>query len=83
MKIIDHRFIKAQVCLSVMLFDSFETEEQNSDSKCFYVDSVGYKELDNFDTSLCEDMEGEKVVYITPHHTPLVLNMHINDYKNT
>lgn len=60
----------------------FETEEQNSDSKCFYVDSVGYKELDNFDTSLCEDMEGEKVVYITPHHTPLVLNMHINDYKD-
>ena len=60
----------------------FETEEQNSDSKCFYVDSVGYKELDNFDTSLCEDMEGEKVEYITPHHTPLVLNMHINDYKD-
>ena len=60
----------------------FETEEQNSDSKCFYVDSVGYKELDNFDTSLCEDMDGEKAVYITPHHTPLVLNMHINDYKD-
>lgn len=60
----------------------FETEEQNSNSKCFYVDSVGYKELDNFDTSLCEDMDGEKAVYITPHHTPLVLNMHINDYKD-
>lgn len=60
----------------------FETEEQNSDSKCFYVDSVGYKELDNFDTSLCEDMDGEKAVYITPHHTPLVINMHINDYKD-
>lgn len=60
----------------------FETEEQNSNSKCFYVDSVGYKELDNFDTSLCEDMDGEKAVYITPHHTPLVLNMHINEYKD-
>lgn len=60
----------------------FETEEHNSDSKCFYVDSVGYKELDNFDTSLCEDMDGEKAVYITPHHTPLVINMHINDYKD-
>lgn len=60
----------------------FETEKQNSDSKCFYVDSVGYKELDNFDTSLCEEMNGEKAVYITPHHTPLALNMHINDYKD-
>ena len=27
-------------------------------------------------------MDGEKAVYITPHHTPLVLNMHINDYKD-
>lgn len=60
----------------------FETEEQNSDSKCFYVDSVGYKELDNFNTSLCEDLDGERAVYITPHHAPLVLNMHINDYKD-
>lgn len=60
----------------------FDSEDSNADSKCFYVDSVGYKELDNFDTSLCEEMDGEKAVYITPHHTPLVLNMHINDYKN-
>lgn len=60
----------------------FETEEQNSDSKCFYVDSVRYKELDNFNTSLCEDLDGERAVYITPHHAPLVLNMHINDYKD-
>lgn len=60
----------------------FETEEQNSDSKCFYVDSVGYKELDNFNTSLCEDLDGERAVYITPHHAPLVLNMHIDDYKD-
>ena len=60
----------------------FDSEDSNADSKCFYVDSVGYKELDNFDTSLCEEMDGEKAVYITPHHTPLVLNMHINDYKD-
>jgi hypothetical protein len=60
----------------------FDSEDSNADSKCFYVDSVGYKELDNFDTSLCEEMYGEKAVYITPHHTPLVLNMHINDYKD-
>lgn len=36
----------------------FDSEDSNADSKCFYVDSVGYKELDNFDTSLCEDMDG-------------------------
>lgn len=60
----------------------FDSEDSNADSKCFYVDSVGYKKLDNFDTSLCEEMDGEKAVYITPHHTPLVLNMHINDYKD-
>lgn len=60
----------------------FDSEDSNADSKCFYVDSVEYKELDNFDTSLCEDMDGERAVYITPHHTPLILNMHINDYKD-
>lgn len=64
------------------IVEVFDSEDSNADSKCFYVDSVGYKELDNFDTSLCEEMDGEKAVYITPHHTSLVLNMHINDYKD-
>lgn len=49
-------------------------------SKCFFCDSVGYKTID-FDTSKCEEMSGLKCVYITPHHTPIELNLEVNEYK--
>lgn len=48
--------------------------------KCFFCDSWGYKTID-FDTSKCEEMSGLKCVYITPHHTPIELNLEVNEYK--
>ena len=48
--------------------------------KCFFCDSIGYKTID-FDTSKCEEMNGLKCIYITPHHTPIELNLEVNEYK--
>lgn len=48
--------------------------------KCFFCDSIGYKTID-FDTGKCEEMSGLKCVYITPHHTPIELNLEVNEYK--
>lgn len=47
--------------------------------KCFFCDSIGYKTID-FDSSKCAEMDGLKCVYITPHNTPIELNLEINDY---
>lgn len=49
-------------------------------SKCFFCDSTGYKTID-FDTSKCAEMNGLKCLYITPHHTPIELNLEVNEYK--
>lgn len=48
--------------------------------KCFFCDSIGYKTID-FDTSKCAEMNGLKCLYITPHHTPIELNLEVNEYK--
>ena len=48
--------------------------------KCFFCDSIGYKTID-FDTGKCEEMSGLKCIYITPQHTPIELNLEVNEYK--
>lgn len=57
-----------------------DSENEMLNGRCFFCDSHGYKTID-FDTSKCDEMSGLKCLYITPHHTPIELNLEINDYK--
>lgn len=57
-----------------------DSENEMLKGKCFFCDSLGYRTVD-FDTSKCAEMSGLKCIYITPHHTPIELNLEINNYK--
>lgn len=57
-----------------------DSDNEMLNGKCFFCDSIGYKTVD-FDTSKCAEMSGLKCLYITPHHTPIELNLEINEYK--
>ena len=50
-------------------------EDWEVDEACYFCDSVGFKKLDDFDSSKCGDMEGQKVVYIAPNRTPIVIRI--------
>lgn len=68
---------------SLSVSDVVEVIDCNNEmfkGKCFFCDSMGYKTVD-FDTSKCEEMSGLKCIYITPHHTPVELNLEVNEYK--
>lgn len=56
-----------------------DSDNELLNRKCFFCDSIGYKTID-FDSSKCAEMDGFKCVYITPHNTPIELNLEINDY---
>lgn len=62
------------------VIEVIDTDNELLNGKCFFCDSTGYRTVD-FDTSKCEEMSGLKCVYITPHHTPLELNLEVNEYK--
>jgi hypothetical protein len=47
---------------------------------CYFCDSVGFKKVD-FDSSQCADMEGKRVLFVTPHHTPVEIRIG-NDLKS-
>lgn len=57
-----------------------ESEDERLNGKCFFCDSIGFKTVD-FDTGKCQKMDGLKCVYITPNHTPVELNLKINEYE--
>lgn len=61
------------------VIEVIDCDNEKYQGKCFFCDSIGYKTVD-FDTSKCAEMDGLKCVYITPHNTPVVLNLEINDY---
>ncbi len=62
------------------VIEVIDTDNELLKGKCFFCDSIGYKTID-FDTSKCEEMSGLKCLYITPHHTPIELNLEVNEYK--
>lgn len=62
------------------VIEVIESDNELLKGKCFFCDSIGYKTID-FDTSKCEEMSGLKCMYITPHHTPIELNLEVNEYK--
>ncbi len=62
------------------VIEVIESDNELLKGKCFFCDSIGYKTID-FDTSKCAQMDGLKCVYITPHHTPIELNLEVNEYK--
>ncbi len=62
------------------VIEVIESDNELLKGKCFFCDSIGYKTID-FDTSKCEEMSGLKCLYITPHHTPIELNLEVNEYK--
>lgn len=47
-------------------------EDWEVDEAFYFCDSVGFKKLENFDSTKCEDMEGQKVIYMEPGRTPIV-----------
>lgn len=57
-----------------------DCEDEMFKGKCFFCDSTGFKAVD-FDASKCAEMDGLKCLYITPHHTPIELNLKINEYE--
>lgn len=57
-----------------------DCDDEAIKGKCFFCDSIGFKTID-FDTSKCAEMSGLKCLYITPHHTPIELNLEVNEYK--
>lgn len=38
----------------------------------YFVDHVGFKKLDEFDTTKCDEMDGLRMLMIQPHRTPIV-----------
>lgn len=62
------------------VIEVIDSDNEMLNGKCFFCDSIGYKTVD-FDTSKCEEMSGLKCIYITPHHTPIELNLEVNEYK--
>lgn len=62
------------------VIEVIESDNELLKGKCFFCDSIGYKTID-FNTSKCAQMDGMKCVYITPHHTPIELNLEVNEYK--
>lgn len=61
------------------VIEVIDSDNEMYKGKCFFCDSIGYKTID-FDTSKCAQMDGLKCVYITPHNSPIELNLEINDY---
>ena len=61
------------------VIEVIDCDNEKYKGKCFFCDSIGFKTVD-FDTSKCQEMKGLKCVYITPHNTPIELNLEINDY---
>lgn len=57
-----------------------DCDDETIKGKCFFCDSIGFQPID-FDTSKCAEMSGLKCIYITPHHTPIELNLEVNEYK--
>ena len=49
----------------------------------YYCDDFGFKEVD-FDSSQCADMDGMRVVYVTPNHTPIDIRIgtELEDLQN-
>ncbi len=41
---------------------------------CYFCDSSGFEKVD-FDSSQCVDMEGKRVLFVTPHHTPVEIRI--------
>lgn len=39
---------------------------------CYFVDAAGFVKLDNFDTSLCHEMDGLRMLMIQPRKAPVV-----------
>jgi len=62
------------------VIEVIDSDNEMLNGKCFFCDSIGYKTVD-FDTSKCEEMSGLKCIYITPHHTPIELNLEVKEYK--
>lgn len=62
------------------VIEVIDTDNELLKGKCFFCDSIGYKTID-FDTRKCEEMSGLKCIYITPHHTPIELNLEVNEYN--
>ena len=68
---------------SLSISDVIEVIDSDNEmlrGKCFFCDSSGFKLID-FDTGKCEEMSGLKCIYITPHNSPIELNLEINEYK--
>ncbi len=61
------------------VIEIIESDNELLKGKCFFCDSIGFKTID-FESSKCAEMDGLKCVYITPHNTPIELNLEINDY---
>lgn len=47
---------------------------------CYFCEPMGFAKVD-FDTSKCAEMTGDRVLYITPHHTPVEICIG-NDLKS-
>lgn len=41
---------------------------------CYFCDTVGFEKVD-FDSSQCADMAGKRVLFVTPHHTPVEIRI--------
>ena len=53
---------------------------QPNEKGCYFCDSVGFEKV-NFDSTQCVNMEGKRVLFVTPHNTPLEICIE-NDLKS-
>ena len=54
--------------------------EASVERGCYYCEPMGFAKV-VFDTSQCSEMIGDRVLYITPHHTPVEIRIG-NDLKS-
>ena len=47
---------------------------------CYFCEPAGFEKVD-FDVSQCAGMDGKRVLFVTPHHTPLEIRI-ANDLKS-
>lgn len=57
-----------------------DSPEQSVQNGCYFCDVAGFKNVD-FDSVQCAEMDGIRVLFVTPHHTPIEILIG-NDLKS-
>ncbi|MDD4164469.1 MAG: DUF3846 domain-containing protein [Eubacteriales bacterium] len=57
-----------------------DAPEQSVENGCYFCDLAGFEKVD-FDPAQCAEMDGTKVLFVTPHHTPVEIKIG-NDLKS-